>query len=151
MVPETARPHTAVVAEALCIGCNACFQVCPTGALVGAPKQIHAVMADLCTGCGACLPVCPVPCLTLQPWPLPQHPLQGANAPAAAALVAQHQQRMAQRTIRHQAPVAVAMTAQIPQLPPEIAALATQARHQSQQKYQKMGPLRRPRALKQAR
>ena len=82
--PETfiARVH-----EPLCIGCFKCQKVCPTDAIVGAPKQIHVVMESACTGCGLCLDVCPTECLSLfSPtaslqtwrWPRPDTPRRAA-------------------------------------------------------------------------
>ncbi|PPC92365.1 MAG: electron transport complex subunit RsxB [Methylobacter sp.] len=53
------------VLEATCIGCTRCFKVCPTDAIVGAPKQIHAVVADACIGCKKCVEVCPTECLQM--------------------------------------------------------------------------------------
>jgi len=46
-----------------CIGCGACVDVCPFGAL----KLVDniAVADDKCTACGACLEVCPVSALSL--------------------------------------------------------------------------------------
>ena len=46
-----------------CIGCGACVDVCPFGAL----KLVDdiAVADDKCTACGACLDVCPVEALSL--------------------------------------------------------------------------------------
>ena len=58
-------PQLARVNEALCIGCVKCFRECPTDAIVGAPKQIHAVMWSACTGCGKCIDVCPTMCLEM--------------------------------------------------------------------------------------
>ncbi len=51
-----------IKAEA-CIGCTWCIKACPTDAIVGAPKHLHAVLADRCTGCGLCLPACPMDCI----------------------------------------------------------------------------------------
>lgn len=68
------------VREELCIGCTKCFKVCPTDAIIGAPKHIHSVIAAACTGCGKCVDVCPTECLQLNPirvtlktwrWPKP--------------------------------------------------------------------------------
>jgi electron transport complex protein RnfB len=73
-------PMVAFVHESLCVGCTKCFKRCPTDAIVGGPKQIHAVFADACTGCEKCFDVCPTECIemrevkpTLQTWywPLP--------------------------------------------------------------------------------
>jgi len=60
-------PAVAFVNEALCIGCTRCFKRCPTDAIVGAAKQIHAVVADACTGCEQCVDVCPTACLEMRP------------------------------------------------------------------------------------
>ncbi|MFT4068878.1 electron transport complex subunit RsxB [Paraburkholderia sp.] len=59
---ERARP-LAVIDEQLCIGCTLCMQACPVDAIVGAPKQMHTVIAGLCTGCDLCVPPCPVDCI----------------------------------------------------------------------------------------
>lgn len=81
---EEKAPVIAFVHENLCIGCTKCFKRCPTDAIIGGPKQIHAVFADACTGCVKCFDVCPTECIemrpvkqTLQTWYWPQ--------PAAAA------------------------------------------------------------------
>jgi Na+-translocating ferredoxin:NAD+ oxidoreductase subunit B len=59
-------PRTvATIQEALCIGCTKCIDVCPTDAIVGAPKSLHFVIAEFCTGCDLCLPPCPVDCITM--------------------------------------------------------------------------------------
>lgn len=55
----------AKVSEETCTGCTRCFKVCPTDAIVGAPKQIHAVVADACIGCKKCIDVCPTECLQM--------------------------------------------------------------------------------------
>jgi electron transport complex protein RnfB len=57
----------AIIVEAECIGCTKCIQACPVDAIIGAPKQMHTVIADLCTGCELCLPPCPVDCIELVP------------------------------------------------------------------------------------
>lgn len=84
---EDQAPRVARVNEASCIGCTRCFKVCPTDAIVGAPKQIHAVVADACIACGKCVDVCPTECLGMQPvpvtlynwrWPKPQSELARA-------------------------------------------------------------------------
>ncbi len=62
------KPRTlAVIDEALCIGCFKCIQACPVDAIVGAPKQMHTVIADECTGCELCVPPCPVDCIAMLP------------------------------------------------------------------------------------
>ncbi|MGR8940498.1 MAG: electron transport complex subunit RsxB [Gammaproteobacteria bacterium] len=73
-------PRVARVSEDTCTGCTRCFKVCPTDAIVGAPKQIHAVIADACIACEKCVNVCPTECLQMHPvevslrdwrWPRP--------------------------------------------------------------------------------
>ncbi|RAS35820.1 electron transport complex protein RnfB [Paraburkholderia bryophila] len=63
---ERPRP-LAVIDEQVCIGCTLCMQACPVDAIVGAPKQMHTVIADRCTGCDLCVPPCPVDCIALPP------------------------------------------------------------------------------------
>lgn len=46
-----------------CIGCGACVDVCPFGALVMADDV--AAVTDKCTACGACLEICPVDAISL--------------------------------------------------------------------------------------
>jgi electron transport complex protein RnfB len=55
--------------ERLCIGCRKCIDVCPVDAILGAPKQMHTVIARECNGCALCMPVCPVDCIALLPVP----------------------------------------------------------------------------------
>ncbi len=57
----------AVIDPALCIGCTLCIQACPTDAIVGAAKQLHAVVPDHCTGCDLCVAACPVDCIAMVP------------------------------------------------------------------------------------
>ncbi|MEB4589800.1 RnfABCDGE type electron transport complex subunit B [Candidatus Thiothrix sp. Deng01] len=77
---EDKGPVIAYVHENLCIGCTKCFKRCPTDAIMGGPKQIHAVFADACTGCEKCFDVCPTECIEMRPltptlqtwyWPSP--------------------------------------------------------------------------------
>jgi Na+-translocating ferredoxin:NAD+ oxidoreductase subunit B len=49
-----------------CIGCTKCIDVCPTDAIVGAPKKLHVVIGSACTGCDLCLPPCPVDCIEMR-------------------------------------------------------------------------------------
>jgi len=76
---EDKAPTYAHVRESLCIGCTKCFKRCPTDAIIGGPKQIHAVFRDACTGCEKCYEVCPTACIemrsvepTLQTWYWPK-------------------------------------------------------------------------------
>lgn len=73
------EPRVAFIHENLCIGCTKCFKRCPTDAILGGPKQIHAVFTDACTGCEKCFDVCPTECIemrkvehTLQTWYWPE-------------------------------------------------------------------------------
>lgn len=76
---EVSRPTLAVVTEALCIGCNKCFRLCPSDAIIGASKQIHVVMEEACTGCNQCAEKCPTEAIsmvevpeTLGTWVMPK-------------------------------------------------------------------------------
>jgi electron transport complex protein RnfB len=73
-------PTIAHIHENLCVGCTKCFKRCPTDAILGGPKMIHAVFADACTGCEKCFEVCPTECIEMRPlsptlqtwyWPFP--------------------------------------------------------------------------------
>lgn len=66
---EDKQPVIARIREELCIGCTKCFKRCPTDAIVGGPKQIHAVISDACTGCEKCFDVCPTECIDMRPIP----------------------------------------------------------------------------------
>jgi electron transport complex protein RnfB len=77
---EEKPPAVAVIDEQTCIGCTLCLQACPVDAIVGAPKQLHGIIAAECTGCELCLPPCPVECIHMVPvgtdiphwrWPYP--------------------------------------------------------------------------------
>ena len=61
---ERPRP-VALIDESLCIGCTLCIQACPVDAIVGAAKQMHAVVPELCTGCDLCVAPCPVDCIAM--------------------------------------------------------------------------------------
>lgn len=63
-------PSIAEVKEEICIGCTRCYKVCPTDAILGAAKQIHAVFREACTACGKCVDVCPTEALTMRPVPV---------------------------------------------------------------------------------
>lgn len=77
---EDKGPQLAHIAEELCIGCKRCLNECTVDAIIGAPKQIHAVLADICHGCGKCEEICKTGAVSLQPlspttatwyWPKP--------------------------------------------------------------------------------
>lgn len=70
----------AIIDEPVCIGCTLCIQACPVDAILGAPKQMHTIIAEECTGCELCIPPCPVDCIDMVPikkdvstwkWPYP--------------------------------------------------------------------------------
>ena len=42
-----------------CTGCGSCSRICPTLAISGEKKAIHAIAADLCIECGSCGRICP--------------------------------------------------------------------------------------------
>jgi Na+-translocating ferredoxin:NAD+ oxidoreductase subunit B len=60
-------PLVAQIDEDACIGCAKCLPPCPVDAILGAPRQIHTVIAALCTGCELCLAPCPVDCIVMVP------------------------------------------------------------------------------------
>ncbi len=62
---EVSPRTVAYIREDLCIGCTKCIDVCPTDAIVGAPKKLHFVITEFCTGCDLCLPPCPVDCISM--------------------------------------------------------------------------------------
>ena len=69
----------AQVIQTQCIGCTRCIKLCPTDAIVGAPKQLHNVVIDACTGCNKCIDICPTmgiklsrPRQTLANWQWPK-------------------------------------------------------------------------------
>jgi Na+-translocating ferredoxin:NAD+ oxidoreductase subunit B len=79
-----APPMLAVIDEPICIGCTLCIQACPVDAILGAPKQMHTIIAQECTGCELCVPPCPVDCISMVPipetvktwkWPYPNYQL----------------------------------------------------------------------------
>jgi len=41
-----------------CDGCHACVKVCPSNAISGAQKKVHAIDTMKCVKCGACIEVC---------------------------------------------------------------------------------------------
>ena len=47
-----------------CIGCGACVDVCPVGAL-SMENDKAVVDAETCIDCGACIPECPVEAISM--------------------------------------------------------------------------------------
>ena len=66
---EEPEPQVAFIFEDHCTGCTKCYKRCPTDAIVGAAKQIHAVINDACIGCDACVEVCPTHAIMLRSKP----------------------------------------------------------------------------------
>lgn len=73
-------PMYARVREDLCTGCTKCFKRCPTDAIIGASKQLHAVFPEACIGCEKCFEACPAGSIEMRPieptvqtwsWPKP--------------------------------------------------------------------------------
>lgn len=78
---EDRAPTVAHIHESLCVGCTKCLKRCPTDAILGGPKMIHAIFTDACTGCEKCYTVCPTECIEMRVvkptvqtwyWPKPQ-------------------------------------------------------------------------------
>tara|TARA_R110002049_G_scaffold75460_2_gene194165 strand:+ start:150 stop:713 length:564 start_codon:yes stop_codon:yes gene_type:complete len=59
------KPVVVTIREDSCIGCTKCINVCPVDAIIGAPKQMHAILSEYCTGCMLCLPPCPMDCIDI--------------------------------------------------------------------------------------
>lgn len=85
-------PSVAFIDPQGCIGCTRCIQACPVDAIIGAAKQLHAVINSECTGCELCVEPCPVGCIEMRPiladiqhwrWPYPgrQSPKTNATQP----------------------------------------------------------------------
>lgn len=81
---EVQAPKVARIDDQACIGCTLCLQACPVDAILGAPKQLHGVIAAECTGCALCVAPCPVACIRMVPvgtdiahwrWPAPNQRL----------------------------------------------------------------------------
>ena len=86
---EHSEKTVVTIDEQVCIGCTLCIQACPVDAILGAPKQMHTVIASECTGCDLCIPPCPVECIHVVPvkttlhtwiWPTPETPPRGVTA-----------------------------------------------------------------------
>lgn len=63
-------PRVAYIHERRCTGCTKCLKRCPTDAILGASRMIHAVIPDACTGCNKCWEACPHECIEMRPAPV---------------------------------------------------------------------------------
>jgi Fe-S-cluster-containing hydrogenase component 2 len=54
-----------LVDESTCIGCGACIEACPFGAISLHPEKNIAIICDLCEGNPACVKLCPTNALKL--------------------------------------------------------------------------------------
>ncbi|MFZ2208610.1 MAG: electron transport complex subunit RsxB [Porticoccaceae bacterium] len=86
--PEHGREGPKLVAyirEAECIGCTKCLPACPVDAILGAPRQMHTVIAAECTGCDLCVAPCPVDCIAMIPAPVSRPALTARGRPTPVA------------------------------------------------------------------
>ena len=86
--PEHGREGPKLVAyirEAECIGCTKCLPACPVDAILGAPRQMHTVIAAECTGCDLCVAPCPVDCIEMIPAPVSRPALTARGRPTPVA------------------------------------------------------------------
>ena len=111
------------IVEADCIGCTRCIQVCPTDAILGAPKRMHTVLADECTGCELCIPTCPVDCIVLVPMPSAQQ--DQVHADKARLAFARRQTRRHREVLEREAELTARKDAMVTKtsINPVLAAL----------------------------
>ncbi|CAG4888637.1 Ion-translocating oxidoreductase complex subunit B [Paraburkholderia saeva] len=122
---ERPRP-VAVIDETLCIGCTLCMQACPVDAIVGAPKQMHTMIAALCTGCDLCVPPCPVDCIAMVPVTGEHTGWDAWSQPLADAARERYEARAARLAREREAAEARAAARRAPGAAPSAAA-ASQA------------------------
>lgn len=133
---ERARP-VAVIDPEWCIGCTLCIQACPVDAIVGAPKQMHAVIPDWCTGCDLCVSPCPVDCITMVPI---TGSAKGWDAwsptQADSSRVRYHfrKQRLVREKIENEARLAAKAAAKLAELTAQQPASAADAEEQARKK-----------------
>lgn len=61
-ITRDAASNVVIVEESKCIGCGACAEACPFGAIWLHPERKVAIKCDLC---GACVPRCPTGALAI--------------------------------------------------------------------------------------
>ena len=114
-------PRTlAVIDERWCIGCTLCIKACPVDCIVGAPKQMHFIVADQCTGCELCVPACPVDCISLEdvtPGRSGWDAWSTEQAAAAGERYAQHGERLARNRDEREARREATLAAKLADLP----------------------------------
>ncbi len=118
---ERPRP-VAVIDETLCIGCTLCMQACPVDAIVGAPKQMHTMIAALCTGCDLCVPPCPVDCIAMVPVTGERTGWDAWSQPLADAARERYEARNARLAREREAAEARAAARRAPGAAPAVAA-----------------------------
>lgn len=65
---EDEAPVYAYMLQDLCVGCTKCLKQCPTDAIVGATRQIHAAFPDACIGCEKCREICANEAVEMRPF-----------------------------------------------------------------------------------
>ncbi len=79
------------------------MQACPVDAIVGAPKQMHTMVAELCTGCDLCVPPCPVDCIEMIPVTGDKTGWDAWSQPQADAARMRHDRRRARLAAEREA------------------------------------------------
>jgi Na+-translocating ferredoxin:NAD+ oxidoreductase subunit B len=132
---EVGPRNIASIQPHACIGCTKCIDVCPTDAIVGAPKQLHLVITEACTGCDLCLPPCPVDCIDMMPYATSSVnnsllSYEQWTYEDASNAKARYEKKLARIALNHEEPVAQA------ELPHEAIVLSTieRARLKAKQK-----------------
>jgi ferredoxin len=70
---DALMPWVAQLDGTLCVGCHACVQVCPEGAIqYDAEAPAYRLRHRACTGCGLCQDVCEHHAIALRPWTEPK-------------------------------------------------------------------------------